>query len=88
MTFAKGYMSVVCQHFQRASPMRLPCHNAISFKFHMQPSSKGGKKKVYIFGLRHMTKIASMPIYGKSLKKVFFSRTTGQITLQPVGVSP
>ena len=31
--------------------------------FHMQPSSKEGKK-VYIFCLIHMTKMAAKPIYG------------------------
>ena len=39
-----------------------------SFKFHMQPSSKGSEK-VYIFQPGHMTEIAAMPIYGKNLKK-------------------
>ena len=28
-----------------------------------------GGKKVYIFGLGHMTKMAAMPIYGKKHKK-------------------
>ena len=40
----------------------------IATKVHMQPTGKGGKK-VYIFGPGHMTKMASMPIYGKNLKK-------------------
>ena len=40
----------------------------VSFKFHMQPSSKGGKK-VYIFRSGHMTKMATMPIGGENLKK-------------------
>ena len=35
----------------------------ISFKFYMQPSSKGGKK-VYTFGVGHMTKMAIMLIHG------------------------
>ena len=35
----------------------------ISFKFYMQPSSKRGKK-VYTFGVGHITKMAIMPIYG------------------------
>ena len=34
----------------------------------MQPPGKG-RKKVYIFGPGHMTKMATMPIYGKNLKK-------------------
>ena len=38
----------------------------ISFKFHSQPPGKVGKK-VYIFGLGRMAKMAAMPIYGKDL---------------------
>ena len=40
----------------------------ISIKFHVQPLDRG-KKKVYIFRLGHMTKMAAMPIYSKNLKK-------------------
>ena len=39
----------------------------ISIKFHMHLLRKK-RKQVYIFGLWHMTKIASMPIYGKNIK--------------------
>ena len=53
-TFSKGFFS------ETTVP--------ISFKFHMQPSSKGGKK-VYIFHPGHMTKMAAMPIYGKNFNK-------------------
>ena len=53
----------------------------ISFKFHRQTSSKAGKK-VDIFGSGHMIKMAAMPIYGKNLKKIFFSRTAGWISLK------
>ena len=37
----------------------------ISFKFHMQPPCKGGKK-VYIFGPGHLTKMAVITIYDKT----------------------
>ena len=30
----------------------------------------------------HMTKMAAMPIYGKNTLKVFFSGTTGQISMK------
>ena len=50
----------------------------ISFKFHMQPFSKGGKK-VYIFGPGHMNKMAAMPIYGKNRKKSSFPEPLGQL---------
>ena len=52
-TFSKGFFS------ETTGP--------ISFKFHMQPSSKGGKK-VYIFSPGHMTKMAALRIYGKNLE--------------------
>ena len=39
--------------------------------------------KVYIIGPGHMTKMAAMPIYGKTLKiKNFLSRTINQMTLK------
>ena len=40
----------------------------ISIKFHMQPLGKGGKT-IDIFCPGHITKMATLPIYGKSLKK-------------------
>ena len=53
----------------------------ISIKFDMQPLDRGGKK-ICIFRPGHLTKMAAMPIYGKNLKKNFFSRTTRQIALK------
>ena len=35
---------------------------------------------MYINNLGHMTKMASMPIYGKNPSKIFFSRTGGLIS--------
>ena len=32
--------------------------------------------------LGHMTNMAAMPIYGKNLKKIFFSRTNRPMTLK------
>ena len=46
-TFSKGFSS------ETTGP--------ILFKFHMQPSRKGGKK-LYIFYSSHMTKMATIPI--------------------------
>ena len=37
----------------------------ISIKFHMQPLGKAGKK-IYIFCPGHITKMATLPIYGKN----------------------
>ena len=52
----------------------------ISIKFHMQPLDKGGKK-IYIFCPGHISKMATLPIYGKNHSKLFLSRTTGRIKL-------
>ena len=41
----------------------------IKVKFYEEPSEEGGTK-VYINGSGHMTKMAAMPIYCKTLKKL------------------
>ena len=41
----------------------------IKVKFYVEPPWKGGTK-VYINGPGHITKIAAMPIYGKTLKNL------------------
>ena len=53
----------------------------ISIKFHMQSLDRGGKK-VYMFRSGHMTKMDAMPIYGKNLKKMFYSITIWPIALK------
>ena len=40
-------------------------------KFHVEPPWDGGMK-VCSNGQGHMTNMATMPIYGKNLKKIFF----------------
>ena len=50
-------------------------------KFHIQPSGPL-EKKTCSNGLDHMTKMAAMPIYGKNLKNIFFSRTKRLMTLK------
>ena len=57
----QDHISVVCQHFQKGFSFEIT--GLISFKIHMQPSSRRGKK-VYTFGVGQMTKMATMPIYG------------------------
>ena len=61
VTLAKGLSTSSKDFFSDA---KMP----ISFKFHMQSTSKTGKK-VYKFGPAHMTKMAAMSTYSKSLKK-------------------
>ena len=53
----------------------------VSTKLHMQPPGRAGNN-VDTFSSGHMTKMAALPIYGKNLKKIFFSRTTGSIALK------
>ena len=38
--------------------------------------------KIYTNELGHMTNMADMPIYGKNLKKIFFSRSNRPMTLK------
>ena len=38
--------------------------------------------KIYTNELGHMTNMAAMPIYGKNLRKIFFSWTTRPMTLK------
>ena len=38
--------------------------------------------KLYTKYVGHMTKMATMPIYGKNLVKIFFSRTRRPVTLR------
>ena len=53
----------------------------IKVTFHMEPPWDGGMK-VCSNGPGHMTKMATMPIYGKNLKKIFFSGTKRLMTLE------
>ena len=68
--------SVVCHH--TSSKDSSETTGPISIKFHMQLPGNGGKK-VYIFGLGHLTKMATMPIYGKNVKKSSFPEPMGQL---------
>ena len=52
----------------------------IEVKFHVEPPWDWGTK-VYSNGSGHRTKMAAMPIYGKNLKKIFFSGTKRPVTL-------
>ena len=60
---------------------------SINAKFHVEPPWEVGKE-VYINGTGHMTMMATMPIYGKNLKKsnrpryqVSVYRTIGHMVL-------
>ena len=52
----------------------------IEGKFHVEPPLDGGTK-VCLNGLRYMTMMAAMPIYGKNLKKNLFSGIKRPMTL-------
>ena len=53
----------------------------------LKPKFKGKlegeiEMKIYTNKMGHMTKMAAMPIYGKNLKKIFFSRINRPMTLK------
>ena len=75
MTLAKGHVSCLSTF---SKGFFSETTGLISFKFHMQPSSKGGKK-AYIFCPGHMTMMAAMPMYGKNLKKSSSPESLGQL---------
>ena len=53
----------------------------IELKFHVKtPYDKSAK--LYTKYVSHMTKMATTPIYGKNLLKIFFSRTRRPVTLR------
>ena len=52
----------------------------IKVKFHMELLLDGGTK-ICSNGPGHLTKMAAMSIYGKNLKKIFFSGTKRPMTL-------
>ena len=53
----------------------------IELKFHVKtPYDESAKLHTKYVG--HMTKMATMPIYGKNLLKIFFSRTRRPVTLR------
>ena len=56
-------------------------HGPIEAKFHVDHPCDGGTK-ICSNGPGHMTKMATMPLYGKKLKKKFFSGTKRSMTLK------
>ena len=56
----------VLSHFQTSSSETA---RPIKAKFYVEPPWEGGTK-IYINGLGHMTQMAAMPIYGKTLKNL------------------
>ena len=68
--------SVVRQHFQTSSPLKLLGQLKSSYA-----DSLGWGKKVCLKGPGYMTKMATTPIYGKNPLKIFFSRTRRLMTL-------
>ena len=64
-----GYpSSVVVRPFTFSNVFSSETAWSIKAKFYVEPHWEG-KTKVYINGPGHMTKMAVMPIYGKTLKK-------------------
>ena len=64
----------VCQHFQTSSPQKPLGQSKLNFNW-------DGGTNVCSTGTGHMTKMAAMPLYGKTLK-IFFSGTKTPMTLK------
>ena len=64
MTLAKGHMSVVCQHFQRRSSLKLTGQFQLNFIYSLLANGN-------MFGPGHMTTIGTIPIYCKHFKNLF-----------------
>ena len=77
--------SGVCRHCRGRPPFSNVFSSVtawpIKAKFYVEPPWEGGTK-VCINGPGHMTKMAAMPIYGKNPSKIFFSRTSGPISMK------
>ena len=65
-------------HFQRSSSPKPLGQSKPNFVWSL---SWIGEWKINRRGLGHMTKMATIPIYGKNPSKIFFSRTKGPMTL-------
>ena len=73
MTLAKDHISVVCQHFERASPLKLLGQFHLNI-IYMHLSGAMGKK-VYTLSVRHISKMPTMTIYGKIIKNLLFQKS-------------
>ena len=71
------YVYVCMSTFQTSSPLKPLSRLKPNFIWSMD-----GGTKVCSNGPSHMTKMAAMPIYGKNLKKIFFSGTKRLMTLK------
>ena len=63
------------QHFQTYVSLKPP----IEINFHMEPTW-AGRRKVHSNDLGHITKIATTPVYGKTLQIPSFPGSVGQLT--------
>ena len=75
---SRGYIRVYNHYFQISSARETAW--SINAKFHVEPPWEVGKK-VHINGTGHMTKMATMSIYGKTFKN-FFSITRSPMILK------
>ena len=73
------YVCVYVNIFQTSSPLK-PL-GRLKPNSIMEPPLDGGTK-ICSNGAGHVTKMAAMPIYGKNLKKIFYSRTQKPMTLK------
>ena len=74
---AAAYSSLYCLSSTLLNIFSSDTTGPIEAKFHMEPQWDEGTK-VYSNGPSHMTKMATMPIYGKNLKKSSSWEPNGQ----------
>ena len=80
MSTPRGNIHVYYHNIQTSSKTTWP----IEAKFYVKHLLDGGTN-VYINNLSHMTKMATMPIYGKNPSNIFFSETN-RLILMKLGV--
>ena len=76
LTLVQGHSNITFSNF-----FSLETTGPIEAKFHVEPSWIEGMKG-YTNDIGHMTNMAAMFIYGKNLKKIFFSGTKRPMTLK------
>ena len=74
MSPPRGNIHVYYHKIQTSSPLK-PLSQ-------LKPNFMDGGTNVYINNLGHMTKMVTMPIYGKKCSKIFFSETNRQISMK------
>ena len=76
MTLAKGHLSDICQHF--LNEFSSETTGPVSLNFIYSHQAKEERKSIFLVPC-HMTKLPTMPIYGKNLEKAYSSEPSGRL---------